>query len=83
MDELPAQRWVVYVRERISYDQENIPLEVVASVERGDVFQGYKYRIIEDGQNIKLYKTPMDLRVFILPGVEKVNYMCYHTYIVG
>ena len=52
MDELPEEQRFVYVRDRISYDQENMPLEVVMSIERGDVFHGYRYRIIEDEQNI-------------------------------
>jgi len=53
MDELPEQQRFVYVRDRISYDQENMPLEVSTSIDRGDVFQAYQYRIVEDEQNIR------------------------------
>jgi len=50
-DELPEQQFV-YMRDRISYDQENMPLEVSTSIDRGDVFQAYQYRIVEDEHRI-------------------------------
>ncbi len=43
----PSQR-IVYERQRISYDGENQPLEVLISIDRSDFFQGYRYRIMED-----------------------------------
>jgi GntR family transcriptional regulator len=53
MQELPPEiRWV-YVRERISYDQENRPLEVLKSIDRADFFQAYRYRIMEDEQRLQ------------------------------
>ena len=48
MHDLPPQQQFVYVRDRISYDQENLPLEVLISVDRGDFFRAYRYRIVED-----------------------------------
>ena len=48
LGEYPLELPFVYVRERISYDQENQPLEVLTSVDRSDFFQGYRYRIMED-----------------------------------
>jgi DNA-binding GntR family transcriptional regulator len=47
----PAQQFV-YVRERISYDQENIAVEVMTSVDRGDFFRDYRYRIVEGGHRL-------------------------------
>lgn len=44
----PLER-LVYVRERISYDQANQPLEVLTSVDRSDFFRRYRYRIMEEG----------------------------------
>ena len=41
------EQQMVYVRERISYDQQNMPLEVMTSIDRGDFFTGYRYRITE------------------------------------
>jgi GntR family transcriptional regulator len=58
MDELPEQQRFVYVRDRISYDQENMPLEVSTSIDRGDAFQAYQYRIVEDKQNIRPHDAP-------------------------
>ena len=48
LGEYPLKLPFVYVRERVSYDQENQPLEVLISVDRSDFFQGYRYRIMED-----------------------------------
>lgn len=48
LDAYPLEHPFVYVRERISYDQENQPLEVLTSIDRSDFFQGYRYRIMED-----------------------------------
>ena len=48
MQGLPPQEKLVYERNRISYDQENMPLEVLVSVDRGDLFRAYRYRIVED-----------------------------------
>jgi GntR family transcriptional regulator len=52
MQDLPPEGRFVYVRDRVSYDQENMPLEVLISVDRGDFFQGYRYRIVEDEQRL-------------------------------
>ena len=52
MNELPPDRQFVYERRRISYDQENRVLEVMISIDRGDFFQGYQYRIVEEDVNI-------------------------------
>jgi DNA-binding GntR family transcriptional regulator len=41
-------RPLVYVRKRVSYDQYNQVLEVMHSIDRGDFFQGYRYRILEE-----------------------------------
>ena len=49
MHDLDPRQQFVYVRERISYDQENLPLEVMTALDRGDFFQGYRYRILEEG----------------------------------
>lgn len=48
MHDLPPEARWVYVRDRISYDQENRPLEVLRSIDRADFFQAYRYRIVED-----------------------------------
>jgi len=40
-------RRLVYVRERVSYDQYNQVLEVMRAVDRSDFFQRYHYRILE------------------------------------
>jgi len=47
MQDLSREQQFVYVRERISYDQENIALEVMTSIDRGDSFRTYHYRILE------------------------------------
>ncbi len=44
----PSQR-LIYERNRISYDDDNQPLEVLRSIDHGDFFQGYRYRILEEG----------------------------------
>jgi DNA-binding GntR family transcriptional regulator len=41
-------RRLVYVRKRVSYDQYNRVLEVMHSIDRGDFFQRYHYRILEE-----------------------------------
>jgi GntR family transcriptional regulator len=51
MQALRACEQIVYVRDRISYDQENRPLEVLKSIDRADFFQAYRYRIVEDEQH--------------------------------
>lgn len=53
MQGMPACEQLVYVRDRISYDQENRPLEVLNSIDRADFFQAYRYRIVEDWQPVK------------------------------
>jgi GntR family transcriptional regulator len=47
MQDLPLQERFVYERNRITYDQENRPLEVLVSIDRGDFFRAYSYRIVE------------------------------------
>lgn len=46
---LPRDQQIVYTRDRISYDQQNLALEVMTSVERGDFFGRYRYRIVGQG----------------------------------
>jgi GntR family transcriptional regulator len=53
MQDLPSCEQLVYVRDRISYDQENRPLEVLKSIDRADFFRAYRYRIVEDWQPVK------------------------------
>jgi GntR family transcriptional regulator len=48
MRDLPPARQFVYVRDRISYDEQNLALEVMTSVDRGDFFRAYQYRIVAD-----------------------------------
>jgi DNA-binding GntR family transcriptional regulator len=48
MKNLPLQQQIIYTRDRISYDQENLPLEVLQSTERGDFFKSYRYRIVAE-----------------------------------
>ena len=45
---LPDAQPFIYTRERISYDRDNQPLEVLSSVERSDFYHGYRYRVVED-----------------------------------
>ena len=52
MQDLPPEGRFVYVRDRVSYDQENMPLEVLLSIDRGDFFHGYLYRVVEDGHRL-------------------------------
>jgi GntR family transcriptional regulator len=54
MQDVPLKERFVYVRDRISYDQENMPLEVLMSIDRGDFFQAYRYRIVEDEQRLEM-----------------------------
>lgn len=46
-DTKPSQR-LVYERQRISYDSDNQPLEVLLSIDRSDFFHGYRFRIMEE-----------------------------------
>lgn len=48
MQSLPEADRLVYVRQRITYDNENLPLEVLESVERADFFGSYQYRLMAD-----------------------------------
>jgi GntR family transcriptional regulator len=48
MQDLPLREQFVYQRNRISYDQENMPLEVLVSIDRGNSFKAYRYRIVEE-----------------------------------
>lgn len=52
MHDLPPEARLVYVRDRISYDQENRPLEVLHSTDRADFFRAYRYRIVEDWEPV-------------------------------
>lgn len=52
MQTLLPQQQFVYVRDRISYDQENLPVEVLISVDRDDFFRAYRYRVVEDELDI-------------------------------
>lgn len=49
MLDLPECDRLVYVRNRITYDDDNMPLEVLASIERADFFGQYQYRLLSDG----------------------------------
>ena len=40
---------IIYIRDRISYDQQNLALEVMTSVERGRFLWAYRYRIVGQG----------------------------------
>jgi len=51
---LPREEQFVYVRERISYDHENVAVEVMTSIDRGDSFRRYRYRILESEQQLAL-----------------------------
>lgn len=48
MTRLPLPHQFVYERHRVSYDQQEQVLEVLVSVDRGDFFQNYQYRIGQD-----------------------------------
>lgn len=48
MGDVPKSQRFVYVRDRISYDQNNMPLEVMTAIDRSDMFKAYQYRIIEE-----------------------------------
>jgi DNA-binding GntR family transcriptional regulator len=52
MSDVPKLQRFVYVRDRISYDQDNRPLEVMTAIDRGDVFKAYQYRIIEENHRL-------------------------------
>lgn len=51
MRDLPAQQHFVQVRDRISYDLHNRPLEVLKSIDRGYSFQIYQY-LVRTGRNV-------------------------------
>lgn len=53
LSEFAPEQPFIYTRERISYDQANQPLEVLESVDRGDLYTGYRYRILEDEQRLQ------------------------------
>jgi hypothetical protein len=46
MQLIPEYDRLVYVRDRITYDSQNLPLEVLVSVERADFFGTYQYRLL-------------------------------------
>lgn len=46
MQSIPEVDRLVYVRDRITYDSQNLPLEVLVSVERADFFGTYQYRLL-------------------------------------
>lgn len=48
MASLPEAKKMVYQRNRISYDEQNVVLEVMESIDRSDFFERYRYRIVED-----------------------------------
>jgi GntR family transcriptional regulator len=52
MGNVPRTQRFVYVRDRVSYDQDNRPLEVMMAIDRGDVFKGYQYRIIDEDHQL-------------------------------
>jgi DNA-binding GntR family transcriptional regulator len=43
---LPTFQRIVYLRDRITYNEENIGTEVLESVERSDFFKSYQYRLM-------------------------------------
>ena len=47
MKDSPLEQQIVYVRDRVSYDQNGDMLEVLHSIERADFFGGYGYEIRE------------------------------------
>lgn len=49
MLDLPEHDRLVYLRNRITYDDDNMPLEVLISIERADFFGQYQYRLLADG----------------------------------
>ncbi len=48
LEDLPETDRLVYERNRISYDEKNMPLEVLVSIERADFFERYRYTIRAD-----------------------------------
>lgn len=48
MHPLAAERRIIWLRRRISYNQANIPLEAVIARDRCDLFPAYHYRIQEE-----------------------------------
>lgn len=50
LDSLPSSDFLVYERDRITYDNENMPLEVLRSIDRVDFFGGYCYRLSSERQ---------------------------------
>ena len=45
MDELPPEQQLVYLRDRMTYDQLGMILEVTQTIERSDLFVSYRYVI--------------------------------------
>jgi DNA-binding GntR family transcriptional regulator len=54
MAELASQQQFVYERNRVSFDEQNQVLEVMTSVDRGDFFPGYEYRIVEVDEHLSI-----------------------------
>lgn len=46
MQEIPIAQRLLYERDRITYDDHNLALEVLKSIERSDFFVSYRYRIL-------------------------------------
>lgn len=46
MQAIPAAERLVFERNRVTYDTENLPLEVLQSVDRADYFEVYRYRLL-------------------------------------
>jgi GntR family transcriptional regulator len=46
MHNVPEEERLVYERDRITYDEQNLALEVLKSIERWDFFNHYRYRIL-------------------------------------
>lgn len=47
MKDIPPYDRLIYIRKRISYDADNLPVEAVISRDRHDCFSGYRYRLLE------------------------------------
>lgn len=46
LSEMPLSQRLVYVRDRITYNEENLAVEVLNSIERWDFFGSYRYRLM-------------------------------------
>jgi GntR family transcriptional regulator len=46
METIPTSERLVFVRNRITYDAENLPLEALQSIDRADYFKIYRYRLL-------------------------------------